>query len=569
MLLQRKLGQSCFTNKQNHKRVVCKTDPAECTKAAGCFRSQLPNLFSLPPSDEAPPTPLAFRAATGSARMIHYTRTEGYGLAYFLRLRGSLLPRCLPAMCVAVLIAALVSTKVLDKVLFEGLPKDDDGNPIKSEFFGATYSMEMFGVVFGYLCISRLQVSYDRYWEGVSQVKTMHANWLASCSQVLSFDRIDDDTSDNSNEPFCMHVVKLYMQLSALAMLRLHVSEDVEKSNSYLDEFGADKAKAVSRQENANPTALNLGSERPSTRDKLEAVLTAGEVESLKRKPDPVNYTMHRVSRAISTRGRTRGWKTPAPLYQQVWTQLCEGTRAYHHASKIKEVPMPFAYVQFNALLLLLFNVLTPFTIACFTEAISMACVTSAIVVGGFSAIWMVSNELEDPFGADDNDLPMLAYHEKYCEELRELLYLMPEDQFMPEDMSTGYGTKSAWPGFLGKLKANSALTPTSADLAARAATQSQEQTALPRVDEAPTGAVNSLTELRAVAVAPSGAADAAAGKPEATSPSMRQKKGKTKKNVARDGAGCTPPASSTTASVGSETSVDRSTSSSLRELEA
>ena len=535
--------------------------------------------------------------------MIHYTRTEGYGLAYFLRLRGSLLPRCLPAMCLAVLIAALISSGAMDEVFGFDEYKDSNNQVDRSQFFGETYSMEMFGVVFGYLCISRLQVSYDRYWEGVTQVKTMHANWLASCSQVLSFDRIDDDAADNSDEPFCIHVVKLFMQLSALAMLRLHVSEDDIKSNSYLDDFGADRPEGVSRQDNANPTALNLGSsERPSTRNRLEAVLTAGEVESLKRKPDPVNYTMHRISRAISTRGRTRGWKTPAPLYQQVWTQLCEGTRSYHHATKIKEVPMPFAYVQFNALLLLLFNVLTPFTIACFTKAISMACVTSAIVVGGFSAIWMVSNELEDPFGADANDLPMLAYHEKYCEELRELLYLMPEDQFMPEDMTTGYGTDSVWPQFLNQLRSKGALTPTSADLAARAARQSQggQQTALPRVDEAAATAgvssvnslsgdeekpalsrvddaaaaasvnsVNSLSELRAVAVAPNGDADAA-GKPSATSPSMRQKRGKKNKNVARDGGTPVTAQSSAPSACSDDTSaLHTSTSNSLQQLEA
>ena len=41
--------------------------------------------------------------------------------------------------------------------------------------------------------------------------------------------------------------------------------------------------------------------------------------------------------------------------------------QAYNSAVKMKEVPVPFAYVQFNALLLILFAIVTPIAIACFT----------------------------------------------------------------------------------------------------------------------------------------------------------------------------------------------------------
>jgi hypothetical protein len=33
------------------------------------------------------------------------------------------------------------------------------------EFFGDPYSMQMYGIVFGYLSIARMTVSYQRYWE--------------------------------------------------------------------------------------------------------------------------------------------------------------------------------------------------------------------------------------------------------------------------------------------------------------------------------------------------------------------------------------------------------------------
>ena len=39
---------------------------------------------------------------------------------------------------------------------------------------------------------------------------------------------------------------------------------------------------------------------------------------------------------------------------------------------KMKEVPVPFAFVQLNAILLLVFNLLVPIAVACFSSTISM-----------------------------------------------------------------------------------------------------------------------------------------------------------------------------------------------------
>ena len=36
--------------------------------------------------------------------------------------------------------------------------------------------------------------------------------------------------------------------------------------------------------------------------------------------------------------------------------------------------------------------------------------------------MWLVANELEDPFGSDPNDLPMIGYHEHFVVVLRQML---------------------------------------------------------------------------------------------------------------------------------------------------
>ena len=85
--------------------------------------------------------------------MIHYTRTRWYGINYLLQFHGSLLPRALPAMCLAATIAGLLSSGVLTPYL--------GWDP--ATFFEDPFGMQMFGVVFGYLQISRLSACYNRY----------------------------------------------------------------------------------------------------------------------------------------------------------------------------------------------------------------------------------------------------------------------------------------------------------------------------------------------------------------------------------------------------------------------
>jgi predicted membrane chloride channel (bestrophin family) len=360
------------------------------------------------------------------------------------------------------------------------------------EFFGDPYSMQMYGIVFGYLSIARMTVSYQRYWEGVTHVKTMHAKWMESFSQVIVFDRIDEPHSDLTQEAYCLHMVKLYTQISALAIMRLHLENGDGFEHNPLKsapsevvggggvggvggkgggggggggagggggvggdgggggggvggggggggeggggggggggEGGGGRGGGGGDANGRTPKPKLDGT--PTRRELLQGVFSDPELEMLRQTPCPVSYTANRISRAISTRARSRGWRTPAPVFQQVWNQLTLGTLSYHQATKIKEVPMPFAYVQFNALLLNFFILLTPLSIACFTTSVTMSIITSCIVVGGFSGIWMVANELEDPFGSDANDLPMYEYHEQFCAEIRAVLTLQPQDDF-------------------------------------------------------------------------------------------------------------------------------------------
>ena len=61
----------------------------------------------------------------------------------------------------------------------------------------------------------------------------------------------------------------------------------------------------------------------------------------------------------------------------------------------MKEVPVPFPYVQLNAFLLNLFAViLCPIAIASFTDALWLSLATTAVCVVSFYAVFIVANQV-------------------------------------------------------------------------------------------------------------------------------------------------------------------------------
>ena len=103
--------------------------------------------------------------------MITYPRTSLYGLSYFLRMRGSALPRCIPPALVACAINYVAQRW---PQAFGGPTPDADGTiPDGPHWLGHPYTFQLVGIVFGYLMVTRINMSYSRYWEGVTMVKQM------------------------------------------------------------------------------------------------------------------------------------------------------------------------------------------------------------------------------------------------------------------------------------------------------------------------------------------------------------------------------------------------------------
>ena len=410
-----------------------------------------------------------------------YRRTDWYGVEYLWHTSGSVIPRCIPP----VIIGCLVNWLALTGRMFTA-------NEDESVFLSHPYTFQLVGLVFGYLTIYRINISYNRYWEGVTMVKNMHSKWADACAQTINFDRSKSGECDVTSDPFCCHVVRLFSQMSAMATMRLHV---VEPGQSILFEelesrtaqegklkpldakqtsarraslvgklkhrestkrmvapapppaatsVGSGLANAVEDRSRAALGAVaqvasyhNLNSAYVSKESKireLAAGISTSERRLLLAAPCPVFATAQRIQRTIITRHHAGGVGAPPPIVSRVFQEISNGLLAYNNATKMKEIPVPFGYVQLNALFLNLFApFLCPIAIASFTPTMWLSLLTTGITVLSYYALFIVANEMEDPFGTNTNDMPMLSYHEEFCAMLCALVTnaWLPEDQWL------------------------------------------------------------------------------------------------------------------------------------------
>ena len=90
--------------------------------------------------------------------------------------------------------------------------------------------------------------------------------------------------------------------------------------------------------------------------------------------------------------------RAPPPIISRIFQEVSNGLLFYNNATKMKEVPVPFPYVQLNAFLLNIFScLLCPIAIASFTPTLWLSLSSTVVSVVSFYAVFIVANELEDP----------------------------------------------------------------------------------------------------------------------------------------------------------------------------
>merc|ERR1719446_1319660 len=105
--------------------------------------------------------------------------------------------------------------------------------------------------------------------------------------------------------------------------------------------------------------------------------------------------------------------KIPPPILSRVFQTISRGFVNLLNAKKITDTRFPFPFVQLIAVLLVAFTILTPVLLSSYIKNYFIAVVATFVPVFAVASLNTISQELENPFGTDDNDLPMIHFQEE------------------------------------------------------------------------------------------------------------------------------------------------------------
>mmetsp|Transcript_53663 Transcript_53663/g.116701 ORF Transcript_53663/g.116701 Transcript_53663/m.116701 type:complete len:244 (-) Transcript_53663:291-1022(-) len=140
--------------------------------------------------------------------------------------------------------------------------------------------------------------------------------------------------------------------------------------------------------------------------------------------------------RSIMRRRALGGLNLSPTLLTRALQNLSTGMSGFMAARAIADTPIPFPYAQLVVLLLVMYLLVTPFVMMAFTQNVWFSALISVGATLVYYGLHSVTVELEDPFGTDENDLPLQEMHTAFLESVHYLEHEETEVQEALEDLS-------------------------------------------------------------------------------------------------------------------------------------
>lgn len=357
--------------------------------------------------------------------MIDYDVNRFGGLHILVEMAGSVLPRAVVPTIVSGLVCFLV---IRFSSVQDELSPDDSSLQVFRNYLRHPYPHQITTIFVGFMMVFRVQLSYGRYWEGITTLVDMSTKWYDAAVQVCAFDELATGEAERAGPGFRAHAVHLFSLMSACGLLELkHENLSVFTQPRRGDGRRAwVKSRMLRRVLGLAPLPPDFGG-----RDAVEVLggFLDDELEHLARhEPNFVDCVMARLVRLISVRLKDGGLNMPPPIVSRIYQELSNGSLGFHQAHKIARVPFPFPYAQLLSIMKIYFIVTVPLAVVCFTSDAAFAIFMSAFTSLIFSCLNEVALELEDPFGNDANDLPLQEMHSSFNHALEHLLHIQPPE---------------------------------------------------------------------------------------------------------------------------------------------
>jgi predicted membrane chloride channel (bestrophin family) len=258
---------------------------------------------------------------------------------------------------------------------------------------------QVFTYVLGFVLVFRINLAYGRWWEGRGHIEQMSSQWFDVAQQACCFDQFTD-ASEKEKQLFRLQLTGLMSVLHACATRELCHGAQV-------------------------PCLLNQLVSVDGSMSWLQAMVQQESFE-------PVNQAMVWVYMAVTDRfclryhdqepGAQKVHDVPSPILSRLYEELSNGMLGFHNAIMIKVTPFPFPFVQLISLALFLYMLTMPLCVDFYVDHIAWASIILIVAEFGIFGLSEVAIDIEQPFGDDDTDLPLIDYHVCFDLNLRALV---------------------------------------------------------------------------------------------------------------------------------------------------
>jgi len=249
-----------------------------------------------------------------------------------------------------------------------------------------------------FLLAFRTSVAYQRFWEGCNILEALKCSWFSAASLLASFSSYSDCDQDLIVR-FQQRLIRLVSLMNAVIIADLdHGCNNKERWSSWV----------------IDPASIDR-----------ESLMNLATAES---KPKIVYMWIQNL---VVEAMKNRALSIPPPLLGCTFGELKAGLGHFHSAKKLSTLPCPFPYVAMVEMLLIMHTVFTPIVLAELIEMPLAACTFVWLIEFFMWSTYLVSKELENPFGRGINTLNMVAVQTDLNMDL--LTLVRPIASHMPE----------------------------------------------------------------------------------------------------------------------------------------
>jgi len=278
--------------------------------------------------------------------------------------------------------------KMLDQSGF--MPVKSLQSALSSSLFGS------FTFILGFMLVFRSSHCYTRFWTGAQSLGTLRAQLHESISGIAAFTRLSKNCPEEI-DCFIHTVVRLASLLHANILQAISTMES--NDIPVVDQTGID------------PESLQmLATLNPGSRVDIVSQWIS-------------NLIVDGISSGVMC--------VPPPILSRTFQELEKCSVEVEQLQQLLSVPFPFPYAQASWILLSMFSVYTPLVMVWNNDSVAVSFLSTFICLIGMYSVEMIADQLDNPFGSDANDLPLIEYQMAMNKSL--LLLLSPMARQSPK----------------------------------------------------------------------------------------------------------------------------------------